>query len=257
MTNAANSDSVTVAGETIPVEVALTVLRGYCLGSEQANWVKPAEGVGEDLDPLSLGAFAFVTYDEIPAAASPTIEPIDVLVADGLNAKMLARDIAGVLAVAQDLGREIAKLDNLGVEFWTLSSEQISTAPNDEADPAWPLWRAWTILMGVPGIEVARAHKILHHKRPSVFPLIDNQTLKRLGRTAWRTVHGDLTATPAPWEWLERSMSDALSDSRAAAPTRLRLHDILLWTGVTGRRAAAMEIGHSLVDRGVPRSSHG
>ena len=55
MTNAANSDSATVAGETIPVEVALTVLRGYCLGSEQANWVKPAEGVGEDLDPLSLG----------------------------------------------------------------------------------------------------------------------------------------------------------------------------------------------------------
>jgi hypothetical protein len=137
MTNAANRDSVTVAGETIPVEVALTVLRGYCLGSEQANWVKPAEGVGEDLDPLSLGAIAFVTYDEIPAAASPTIEPIDVLVADGLNAKMLARDIAGVLAVAQDLGREIATR-------WSASTARSSGAPTSWASsPMTPPSPAW------------------------------------------------------------------------------------------------------------------
>jgi hypothetical protein len=54
---------------------------------------------------------------------------------------------------------------------------EVANKPPTPDSPGWHLWRCWTLLMGVTGIDVARAHKILHHKRPKLFPLIDNQTL--------------------------------------------------------------------------------
>lgn len=248
MTQLPGDDHVNVAGDPVPLGKAMTVLRGYCLAIETATWVKPASGVGDGIGELPVGAFAFATYDGIAPAASTDIEPIDVLVADGLNAQMSARDVAGVLAVASEIGEQINRLDESGVKFWTLSLDQVSVAPADEGAPGWPLWRAWTILMGVPGIQVARAHKILHHKRPSVFPLIDNETIPylRKGGSAWATVHRDLTSTADAWTELEVVIGEALADTALTTPTRLRLHDILLWTRVTKRWEAALAAGENL-----------
>lgn len=239
---------VSVAGAPVPFETAISVLRGYCLATETATWVAPKSGVGDDVGELTVGAFAFATYDGVAPAPSTDLEPIDVLVADALNAQMRARDIAGVLAVAREIGEQITRIDESGVKFWTLSLDQVSTAPLDQSAPEWPLWRAWTILMGVPGVEVARAHKTLHHKRPSVFPLIDNETIPwlREGGSAWATVHRDLTSTAGAWSELEVAIGEALSDTATAAPTRLRLHDILLWTRVTKRWEAALAAGENL-----------
>ncbi len=239
---------VNVAGDPVPLETAITVLRGYCLGSETTRWVAPTSGVGDDVGDLSVGAFAFTTYDGIDASATPDIGPIDILVADGLNAQMRARDIAGVLAVAGEIGEQITRLDESGVKFWTLSVDQVSASPVDEGAEEWPLWRAWTILMGVPGVEVARAHKILHHKRPSVFPLIDNETIPylRTGGSAWATVHRDLTSTADAWSELEDVIGEAVSGTVASTPTRLRLHDILLWARSTNRWDVALAVGESL-----------
>lgn len=242
------NDHVDVAGDPIPIEMATTVARGYCLGKETTTWVGPKTGVGDDVGRLSVGAFAFATYDGIAPGTSADIEPIDVLVADGLNAQMRARDIAGALAVGREIGEQIARIDESGVKFWTLSLDQVSKAPSEQSAPEWPLWRAWTILMGVPGIEVARAHKILHHKRPSVFPLIDNETTPwlRKGGSAWATVHRDLTSTASGWSELEAVVGQALSGTGISVPTRLRLHDILLWSRVTNRWEAALAAGERL-----------
>lgn len=52
-----------------------------------------------------------------------------------------------------------------------------SRAPRTRRGPSGAPGRCWR---GVDGIDLARSHKILHHKRPRVFPLIDNKTVEYL-----------------------------------------------------------------------------
>ena len=239
-----SSEVVQVGGTEIAFDDALTVIAGYCLGEEAGPWTAPLAGVGDGPGEFRRGAFAYRTYDCIPAASTTTLEAIDVLVADGLNAEMRAKDIAGVLAVAHQLAAELARIDELGITFWDLTREDLIVPPTRATNPAWPLWRSWTILMGVEGIDIARTHKILHHKRPRVFPLIDNETVRWLnsGGSAWASIHDDLTITSVDWSKLENTVADLLGDSGPVL-TRLRLHDILLWTRATGRWAAAHGFG--------------
>ncbi len=255
--NAGARASFTVAGVEIDFEAALAVVAGYCFGQETVAWSPPQNGVGDPPGELRRGAFAYGTYDCVPASPSPAVESLDVLVADGLNARLQGPDIAGVLAVAAPVSDQLARIDP-GLKFWELTREQVSTQPVDLDTPADAMWRAWTLLMGVPSIDVARSHKILHHKRPSVFPLLDNETIDLLDReTAWAAIHEDLDASPAAWAQLEREV-DRLARARGGASlTRLRLHDILLWTRATGRWDVAYRDGNEMLRssaRGDPSS---
>ena len=237
--------TVPVAGMRVPFEKALAIIVGYCYGEEPQRWTKPSLGVGTDLSGLTRGAFAYRTYDCVPAARSNRLEPIDVLVADGLNAQMRARDIAAVLAVADAVSVQLAAIDANGTRFWDLQREDVATVPTSESSKAWPIWRAWTILMGAKGIDLARTHKILHHKRPEVFPLVDNETYKLLAAdgAAWTTIHADLISAEQAWEGLEKRVNEVLAANSSQLLTRLRMHDILVWAEATGRRAAAEDHG--------------
>ena len=83
--------------------------------------------------------------------------------------------------------------------------EDLIVPPTRTSSPAWPIWRAWSILMGIEGVDIARTHKILHHKRPKVFPLIDNETVTWLrgGESVWAAIHDesgyDLPADLTDW----------------------------------------------------------
>ena len=236
-------DVLIVAAEEVPCDNALAVVVGYCLGEERVTWKRPISAVGDELKALRRGAFAFGTYDCVEASQSHRLEPIDILVADGLNAQLRAGDIGGVLAVADAVSDELARIGP-GVKFWELPRDEVVTPPSNPDRPAWAMWRAWTILMGVEGVDVARAHKILHHKRPSVFPLLDNATMSFLGKAgAWAAIHDNLTEASAAWRKLETDIGRLLSGKNMPAPTRLRLHDILLWTRATGRRPLAYQHG--------------
>lgn len=239
-----SNSALPVAGESVPFDEALLITLGYCLGVEPVRWTSPAGGVGDrPVDPVR-GAFAYRTYDGVPAAAGSRIEPIDVLVADGLNAQMRARDIAGVLAVADELAAEIERIDAEGTCFWELDRAEVVTEPGPK-DAAWPVWRSWTMLRGGAGIDLARSHKILHHKRPRVFPLIDNKTVEylRSGSAVWGSIHDDLITAADAWSCLEGELAERVRSTRLPTPERLRLHDILLWTRATGRREAARDHG--------------
>lgn len=205
-------------------------------------------GIGDQPDKRNRGAFAYRTYDCVPAAPTHRIEEVDVLVANGLNAQMRAEEIAGVLAYSEDVSAELARIDENAACFWDLSRDEVQTKPPDDASPAWQVWRAWTILMGVEGINIARTHKILHHKRPSVFPLIDNKTIDLLdrGRSAWAAIHDDLTTTPSAWVRLETTVNALLASKGGVPLTRLRMHDILLWTRATQRWDLALQYGGAL-----------
>ncbi|MGH3530141.1 MAG: DUF6308 family protein [Pseudonocardiaceae bacterium] len=235
-------NAVRVTDEVIPLGEALEIVTGYVFGSKDIAWTRPVGGVGEPLGALSRGVFAYRTYDCIAAAPSSELEPVDVLVADGLNAQMRAKDIAGALAVAGAVSDQLKQIDS-NLTFWSLPRDEIESPPTDEHQLAWPIWRAWTILMGVDGIDIARTHKILHHKRPRVFPLIDNQTIDLVGRsTAWITIYDDLKTAGPVWDRLEHAIRGRLGAADAPL-SRLRLHDILLWTRATGNRDVARGLG--------------
>lgn len=242
--------------QEVPGLEALKIVIGYCLGEEDVHWQKPHDGV--DIAPTRpvRGAFAFRTYDCVPGSDEPELTDLDVLVCDGLNGQMRSKDLAGVLSVAKDVGVHIAALDNGGMTFWSFDSAELTSKP-ERGSRAWALWAAWTLLMGVEGVDVARAHKILHHKRPKLFPLIDNKTLPSLAPHAWSRIHKDLTECSEGWTWLEARVDERLShdvdtkvhESTDPRVSRLRLHDILLWCKATKRWTIALELGEQILSQ--------
>ncbi len=236
---------LTVAETPIDPQAAVEIIAGYCFGEEALDPKTPPSGaVGPPLSTRHVGAFAYRTYDCIAPSPTNTLDPIDVLVANGLNARMQASTIGAVLAVGDEISTVLKEIPATQT-FWDLPRNDILSAPDERSGPAWHLWRAWTILMSLHGVDIATTHKILHHKRPNFFPLIDNQTLPRLAPTSWLTIHCDLNGNPAGWQQLESQIAKLAKDQGGVALTRLRLHDILLWTNVTGRQEEARQLGRA------------
>jgi hypothetical protein len=111
----------------------------------------------------------------------------------------------------------------------------------------------------IHGIRVAKVHKVLHPKRPALYPLLDAQ-LKRLyapQAAAWlnQLEHlEDLTTSDSPPYWaairddlvvahdslehhrIRLAESDDPALRTMAQLTRLRLLDVIAWTVATGSR---------------------
>lgn len=84
---------LTVAGTPIEYQAAVEIIAGYCFGQEALKPKAPSTGVGPALPARRVGVFAYRTYDCIAPGGWGTLEPIDVLVANGLNARMQASAI--------------------------------------------------------------------------------------------------------------------------------------------------------------------
>lgn len=246
------AESVRVAGKAVPFETALSVVTGYCLGREPEGlpWTRRGGAVGDPIERVDVSVFAYSTYDSIPGSSGPGLEAIDVLVAEGLNGQMRARHIAAAMAVAPEVSAALAAID-ADIRFWELDRDEVSIRPESPDDRAWPIWRAWTVLIGAKGVTLARTHKILHHKRPSVFPLLDRKTIGRLGpNDPWGKIHEDLRATEDGWAALEGKINSRLTEAGGVQLTRLRLHDILLWCRATQNTRMAAKLGRKLLAEG-------
>ena len=57
--------------------------------------------------------------------------------------------------------------------------------------------------VSVPGCGVTKTRKILHHPRPHLFPLIDRQTMAKLGENLWLTIYDDLKEQASAFDELE------------------------------------------------------
>jgi len=97
--------------------------------------------------------------------------------------------------------------------------------------------------MATTDLGVASVHKVLHHKRPHLFPLLDNETVKLI-RPAARAagcglrqlIHSELQAHEDAFAGLERDVSVIAGDVGGVPLSWLRLHDILGWMEATGQR---------------------
>jgi hypothetical protein len=77
----------------------------------------------------------------------------------------------------------------------------------------------------------AVSHKTLHHKRPELFPLLDNKTIGNYlpYASSWKIIYDDLNAHAQQFAALENWFAGEAAKRGKAGLTRLRMHDIILW----------------------------
>lgn len=77
--------------------------------------------------------------------------------------------------------------------------------------------------------------------------MLDGTTVERIGAEgAWGRIHDDLVAMPDVWTELEERFAAEAERRDGVRLTRLRLHDILVWTDATGDWDAARDAGRAL-----------
>jgi hypothetical protein len=218
---------------------ALAVIVGYAFGTTTLSV--------SDGSLRTRARWGYRTYDCIPPADSTKLEPVDLLVGAGLNARLDVDTVASLIVVSAEAGTALARAP---LKFWDIPPARgidLIRRPNPDAgSPAAPLWDAWAA-MNVTGLNTARIHKVLHHKRPEHFPLVDGRTRELLGKDYWGVIHRDLLKGEAEFAALERDFWSVAKDQegwpRPRRLSRLRIHDILLWCeAIPGeRREAALE----------------
>lgn len=226
-------DSVTVAGDTMTIEVAQTCIGRHC--SAPADRWEPDVSRVVDVDPESLRFYAsgYRSYDCVPAAPGRHLEIIDVLVAAGQGAGMQGGTVDGVLGILHELNDSLQRLPDPTPNLWELTPDQLF-ADDGLAAYAGPMWTAAALLMNVQGVTILTTHAILHHKFPTLFPLLDRRTIGRFSRRseALRETHADLRRDAAAWaileDWHRDTIVPRLRIPGAVPLTRVRLHALLL-----------------------------
>jgi len=223
--------------DAIPFDAAVAALLGYArgmrpfyfraLGSSTGSWVL-------------LPAFGWSRFDTRPPSASRS----DTIVGEALHGRL---DREGWDDVRQALARVRPIAD--------------AAAARAAGRPLWELPFVALSVLGEPGTvgaalrEIGRgsgthpAHvaAILHHDRPHLVPHLTRTTRRALmphleegdsgvEAVVWR----ELQANVEVFTELERVIAKLTGD---AEPTRLRLHDILLWLATTLRFTHAVALG--------------
>lgn len=233
---------VTVAGIEYDVPTIQEIVAEYAW-DEREFAVARRNGIldrAEDCQVRKRAVFGYRTYDCVPASEGSAITELDVFVLSGLNAQLNVQRVAVLLELRGALSQVIEELDDIdsntpgGIHFWTLPTEEIATPKKGTV--GWLLLKAWALLVGAPDVGVAIAHKLLHHKRPHLFPLVDGRTVKCFPEgKAWETIHGELVTSARDWTLLEEWFAEEAKRRGTVRLTRLRMHDIVTWRAAMDR----------------------
>lgn len=90
--------------------------------------------------------------------------------------------------------------------------------------------------MATPGLGIARVHKVLHHKRPRLVPLLDIETVKPIRAAAdasafgsWQLIHDEIHAHAEHFQTLAGEFGKLAAGIGDVSLSWLRLYDILVW----------------------------
>jgi hypothetical protein len=226
--------------DPIPLDTASAAVLGYARGLRAIRFRSPAAAQGQW---VRVPAFGWSRFD-----TQPIEQPSDrdVLVAEGLHGRL---DPAGWEDVYATLGRVWPLVDAVvgraaGRTFWELPAEEVSV-----------LEEPGTVGAGLrrigqdSGRHPAHVAAALHHRHPGLVPHITRSTRRALlphleeGDSGVEAVVGrELRANERGFTALEDTVAALLGE---AGPTRLRLHDILLWLATTLRMTHAVHLGRS------------
>ena len=239
-----------VSSEPIPWDDALATVLGYARARRPLKIRTPSHPDGHVVD---VPAFSYSVYDCVPASDDDEFAWLDVLVVDGLNGKLSQRSIVALKDAGRRAWEKVRAADRraAGRAFWELLIEEV-IHPEPPGSTGEALAAAWAECFHTDGVGIALTHKLLHHKRPRLFPLIDQQTAPRLearvprgaGRF-WAVIHRELTANAEQFSLLEDELARHLNQDDDVRLERLRLHDILLWTDKTEQREWAAAQGRA------------
>ncbi len=236
-----------LAGESFSLDDARAVIAGYCFGEETTEPDSPVSAYGEPLPAWRRARFGYRSYD-CQRGPGEGIDIVDIVAPVLLNVTQGygVEIVSNLLAVAPVVNEVIQQVP-ADVAFWTPPREELEESP--EGSAAWLLHRAWYLIESVPGCGVTKTHKILHHAWPRLFPLLDRQTMTRLGDNLWLAIYDDLTKPDqAPlFEDLEVWFATLASTRDGVLLTRLRIYDILLWCRVTGEEAEAARLSRDVL----------
>jgi hypothetical protein len=237
-----------VSDEPIAFDDALAAVLGYTRATRQLNVRTPSHPGGH---VVQVPAYSYSVYDCVPASEDDEFAWLDVLVVDGLNGQLSQKSIVALKDAGARAWPHVREAERRagGRAFWDLPIEEV-IAPPPPGSAGEALFKAWEQCFHTDHVEVALTHKLLHHKRPRLFPLIDRQTRPRLvaqvgaqaGRI-WAVIHRELSRNVEQFDRLEAGLARLLTRSDDVRLERLRLHDILLWLDVTRQRQVAADAG--------------
>jgi hypothetical protein len=238
---------------------AQCVIAGYAFGETDVTWKEdtPAQALAGELGRRRRRKFSYKAYDCVEGDPSKTrLTYVDVLLTAGIESKIDSKKASQVMAFADEVSECLKQLEHED-PFWSLPQGHMAVRPAQPA-PAHYIWRAWEILDRLKWSGLATSHKVLHHKDPYHFPMADSvveEIYNNAGiRNYWLGIHQDLDAHSAGFQELEDWFEKQARVRGEVRLTRLRLHDILLWThqtkdGKDGRsnRDIAAELGEDLL----------
>ncbi len=230
--------------DPLPWDTALTAVLGYARGRRPLRFRSPGNPDGRW---VRIPAFGYERFDRQPATDDALGES-DILVAEGLHGRLDPAAWAVMRSVLDDV-RPLADAATdraNGRPLWELPDDEFSVL----AEPG----TVGAALRGIrshcdeiPGIEHKHVAAALHHRRPSLFPLLNRTTRWQLlphvreGDSGVEAViHRELRANAAAFAALENAL-----ERLGHRSTRLRLHDVLLWLTGSLRLTHAVELGRA------------
>ncbi len=229
---------------TFSLEEARQTVGGYVFARQPLPLSYQPVVSGETApEEMTRARWACAVYDFQPGDLGP-LNYFDIVVSIGLNSQINTEAIAGMLEIAPLVSEAIAHVP-VSQTFWELSVDEVAEIPSDSS--AWWMNRAVELLVAVDGVGPTVAHKTLHHKRPWLFPLLDDETTKYMRYVdSWNVIHRDLTNHDAQFQALEQFIADEVASRGGVPLSRLRIHDILVWTTMQGQRIMARDAGAAL-----------
>ena len=226
--------------DPVPFDVAVAAVLGYARGRRPMRFRSPDFPRGRW---AALPAFGWSRFDARSVGPS---DDIDILTAEGLHGRLDRTgwdDVHGALVRVRPLV-EGAVEHAAGRTFWELPDDEVSVL--GEPGTVGAALRDIRRGAGEHATHVAAA---LHHRHPCLVPHVTRSTRRALlphgeegDSDVDAVIHRELRANDAAFTALERTVAELLDDAR---PTRLRLHDILLWLSTTMRLAHAVALGQA------------
>lgn len=216
---------------------ALETVSRYAFSTEA---IAPSQDFPEAFAPHEVPRYGYRTYDCVPASSGPEFTDLDLLVSAGLNADLDVHTLHRLRSFANRAAGHLHLAHRRQPSFLDLTWDELSWDPPKES-AGWHLHQAWRQGMATPGLNVARVHKALHHKRPCLAPLLDNKTIAPIrdcarakepagrGWTSWQLIHRELHEHADEFKQLAVSFEELLPVHGGVPLTCLRLYDILVW----------------------------
>ncbi len=224
--------------DAIPFADALAAVVGYARARRPLRFRSPGLPDGRW---VRVPAYGWARYD---AARPSTGADADILLAEGLHGRLDRdgwHDVHDALARVRPLVQDAVHRAD-GRPLWALPPGEFSVL--DEPGTVGAVLRD---VMAAAGSHPGHVLAALHHRHPALVPHLTRTTRRAMlphleegDSGVEAVVRRELVANGPVFSALETAVELATGD---AAPTRLRLHDVLLWLTTTLRRPHALAAG--------------